>query len=213
MNRKRKRGLLRRNLRKKRHEHGERQSIGNEIAPGIFHSGDPTGEGESNDTFAFPTLGGLLASGAVPNNPVYSFFATRGSLAPVFLRLALAVVFFFHGVQQTFGWFGGRGWTNTIALWTSAENYGLPFVLAALILVAQLAVPLALLFGFLTRLAAFAVVLMIAGWLIFVQEVTRFESAEFSIVVIAAALSLVITGGGSFSLDRAISVNLLPQVG
>jgi hypothetical protein len=33
------------------------------------------------------------------------------------------------------------------------------------------------------------------------------------LVLLAAGLSLLITGGGHFSLDRAISVNLLPQVG
>ena len=147
------------------------------------------------------------------NNPVYSFFATRGSFAPLFIRLALAVIFFFHGLQKTFGWFGGRGWTDTIALYTSAENYGLPYLLAVFFLVAQLAVPIALLFGFLTRLAALAVILMISGLLIFVQEVTSFEAIELPIVLIAAGLSLLITGGGYFSLDRAISVNLLPEVG
>jgi putative oxidoreductase len=122
-------------------------------------------------------------------------------------------VFFFHGLQKTFGWFGGGGWTHTIALYTSAENYGLPYLLAALFLVTQLAVPIALLFGFLTRLAALAVILMISGLLLFVQEVTSFEAVELPIVLIAAGLSLLITGGGYFSMDRAISVNLLPEVG
>ncbi len=147
------------------------------------------------------------------NNPVYSFFATPGSFAPVFLRLALAAVSFYHGVQKTFGWFGGPGWNSTIALWTSAENYNLPFVVVALLLVTELAVCLALLFGFLTRLAALAVVFIIGGILIFVHEGSNFEAVEFPILLIAAGLSLMITGGGHFSVDRAISVNLLPQVG
>ena len=147
------------------------------------------------------------------NNPVYSFFATPGSFAPFFLRLALAAVSFYHGVQKTFGWFGGPGWNSTIALWTSAENYNLPYVVVALLLVTELAVCLALLFGFLTRLAAFAVVLIMGGILIFVHEGSTFEAVEFPILLIAAGLSLMITGGGHFSVDRAISVNLLPQVG
>ena len=147
------------------------------------------------------------------NNPVYSFFATPGSFAPFFLRLALAAVSFYHGVQKTFGWFGGPGWNSTIALWTSAENYNLPYVVVALLLVTELAVCLALLFGFLTRLAALAVVLIMGGILIFVQEGSTFEAVEFPILLIAAGLSLMITGGGHFSVDRAISVNLLPQVG
>ena len=147
------------------------------------------------------------------NNPVYSFFATPGSFAPFFLRLALAAVSFYHGVQKTFGWFGGPGWNSTIALWTSPENYNLPYVVVALLLVTELAVCLALLFGFLTRLAALAVVLIMGGILIFVHEGSTFEAVEFPILLIAAGLSLMITGGGHFSVDRAISVNLLPQVG
>jgi putative oxidoreductase len=155
----------------------------------------------------------LVSVRAVSNNPVYSFFATPASFAPFFLRIALAAVFFVHGVQKTFGWFGGVGWSKTIALWTSAEGYSLPYVLAAFFVVAELAVCVALFFGFLTRLAALAVVAVVGGILIFVQEVTTFESVEFPILLIAAGLSLMITGAGSFSMDRAISVNLLPQVG
>ena len=108
--------------------------------------------------FCFSPRTRLASVRAVSNNPVYSFFATPGSFAPFFLRLALAVVSFYHGVQKTFGWFGGPGWNSTIALWTSADTYNLPYVLVALLLVVELAVCLALLFGFLTRLAALAVV-------------------------------------------------------
>ena len=163
--------------------------------------------------FCFSPRTRLASVRGVSNNPVYSFFATPGSFAPFFLRLALAAVSFYHGVQKTFGWFGGPGWNSTIALWTSAENYNLPYVVVALLLVTELAVCLALLFGFLTRLAALAVVFLMGGILIFVHEGSTFEAVEFPILLIAAGLSLMITGGGHFSVDRAISVNLLPQVG
>lgn len=147
------------------------------------------------------------------NNPIYSFFATPGSFAPFFLRLALAAVFLYHGVQKTFGWFGGAGWNNTMALWTSSDGYDLPHFVVAFLLVAELAVCWGLLLGFLTRLAALAVVIIMGVVLIFVHGGTTFEAVEFPLVLLAAGLSLVITGGGHFSLDRAISVNLLPQVG
>ena len=156
---------------------------------------------------------GLASVRAVSSNPVYSFFATRASLAPFFLRMALFSVFFYHGVQKTFGWFGGPGWNTTISLWTSADNYGVPYLVAAIFLVGELAVCLALFFGFLTRLAALAVVAVMGGILIFIQDTSTFESVEFPILLIATGISLMITGAGSFSMDRAISVNLLPQVG
>ena len=147
------------------------------------------------------------------NNPVYSFFATRGSFAPFFLRLTVAAIFFYHAAQKTLGWFGGDGWQKTMALWTSTEGYSLPYLVVAFLLVAEVAVSLGLLFGFLTRLAALAVVLIMAVVLIFVHGGTTFEAVEFPLVLLAAGLSLLITGGVYFSLDRAISVNLLPQVG
>jgi putative oxidoreductase len=163
--------------------------------------------------FYFSLRNHLVSVRRVPNNPIYNFFATPGSFAPFFLRLALAAVFFYHGVQKTFGWFGGQGWNSTMALWTSAEGYNLPYVIVAFLLVAELAVCLGLLFGFLTRLAALAVVFIMGAVLIFVHGGTTFEAVEFPLVLLAAGLSLVITGGGHFSLDRAISVNLLPNVG
>jgi putative oxidoreductase len=100
-----------------------------------------------------------------------------------------------------------------MALWTSAESYNLPYLVVAFLLVAELAVCLGLLFGFLTRLAALAVVSIMAVVLIFVHGGTTFEAVEFPLVLLAVGLALVITGGGYFSVDRAISVNLLPNVG
>ncbi len=171
------------------------------------------GELPGTRDFCFSALLGLVSVRAVPNNPVYSFFATRGSLAPFFIRLSLASVFFYHGVQKTFGWFNGPGWTKTLTLWTSAENYNIPYVVGALVLVAGLTVCIALLLGLFTRLAALTVVLIMGGLLIFTQEGASFDAVEFPIVLIAAGISLMITGGGYLSIDRAISVNLLPQVG
>ena len=163
--------------------------------------------------FSFSGLTPLVSVRGVSNNPVYSFFATPGSFGPFFLRLALAVIFFYHGVQKTLGWFGGDGWTRTTELWTSSEGYNLPYIIVAFLLIAELAVCLGLLFGFLTRLAALAVVIIMGIVLIFVHGGTTFEAVEFPLMLLAAGLSLVVTGGGYFSLDRAISVNLLPNVG
>ena len=155
----------------------------------------------------------LVIVRAVANNPVYSFFSTRGSFAPFFLRLAVAAIFSYHGGQKTFGWFGGEGWQKTLALWTSAEGYSLPFLVVAFLLVAVIAVSLGFLFVFLSMLASLAVVVIMAVILIFVHGGTTFEAVEFPLVLLAAGLSLLITGAGYFSIDRAISVNLLPQVG
>ena len=92
-------------------------------------------------------------------------------------------------------------------------GYNLPYIIVAFLLIAELAVCLGLLFGFMTRLAALAVVIIMGIVLIFVHGGTTFEAVEFPLILLAAGLSLIATGGGYFSLDRAISVNLLPSVG
>ena len=144
---------------------------------------------------------------------MYSLFATRATFAPFFLRMALSAVFFYHGAQKAFGWFGGEGWQGTMALWTSAEGAHLPYAPVSLLIVAELAAAGGLFFGFLTRLAGLAVFLIMAGSLFSMHGGTTFDAVEYPLLVMAAGISLFFIGGGHLSIDRAISSNLLPYVG
>lgn len=158
-------------------------------------------------------MAGVATFARVSTNPVYSLFATPGKLAPFFLRMALAVVFFYHGMQMTFGWFGGDGWSRTIEIWTQSAAVSLSYAMVAALLVTELAVAVSLFFGFLTRLSAFAVVLIMAGSLFYAHGGATFREAELPLITLAAGLALMGLGGGRFSVDRAISANLLPVVG
>src|SRR5215813_10311511 len=51
-------------------------------------------------------------------------FETTPSFAFIFLRLGLAIAFFFHSTQQIFGWFGGRGMKGMLDNWK--DKYGIP---------------------------------------------------------------------------------------
>lgn len=147
------------------------------------------------------------------NNPLYLFFSTPGSLAPVFLRLAVAGIFFVHGAQKAFGWFGGEGWHDTVAAWSAADGPALPAAVTIGIIVAELLVPLGLLLGFLTRLAALVVVVLMAGELYYLSGSPTFDAIQLPAMILAAGLSLLFFGGGHFSVDRSIGSNLLPYVG
>lgn len=127
--------------------------------------------------------------------------------------MALAALFFYHGMQMTFGWFGGDGWIRTIEIWTQSDAVNLSYAMVAALLVIELAVAVSLFFGFLTRLAAFAVVLIMAGALFYARGGASFDAVELPLVTLASGLALMGLGGGRFSVDRAISANLLPAVG
>lgn len=154
----------------------------------------------------------LASLRAVSTNPIYALFATPPSLAPFFLRFAVATIFFYHGAKNVFGAFGGDGWHKTIEAWASPDGPALPAVVTMAVIVAQLVIPLSMIFGLFTRLAALATVIM-AGELYYVSTGTTFDAIELPLMILAAGLALLFFGGGYMSLDRSISKNLLPHVG
>jgi len=128
------------------------------------------------------------------------------------LRLALGVVMFAHGSQKVLGWFGGPGLNKTLAMFTQGMH--IPMVVAWLPIIAEFLGGLGLIFGFLTRLSAFAIgvdmlvaVLMIHihnGFFMNWMGNQKGEGFEYHILAIAIALALMMMGGGCWSLDRCI---------
>lgn len=138
--------------------------------------------------------------------------ATDASLAPVALRLVLAVVMFPHGAQKALGWFGGYGWSGTMGFLTG--TVGLPSPLAALVILLELLGPLALLIGVGTRAVALGFIAIMLGAIVNVHAAHGFfmnwsgaqqgEGYEYHLLVIGIALALLGTGGGRWSLDARI---------
>ena len=81
--------------------------------------------------------------------------ATDNDMATTILRLALGVIFFAHGAQKTFGWFGGYGFTGTMGFFTGMLH--IPTVFAFLAIAAEFFGGLGLIFGLFTRVAAFGI--------------------------------------------------------
>lgn len=138
---------------------------------------------------------------------------TDDTLAPLILRLFLGAVFFPHGAQKILGWFGGNGFIGTMQYFT--EVHGLPWLIALLVIVAEFFGALALLAGFLTRLAAFGIGAVMTGAIVTVHWQFGFfmnwsgqkagEGFEFHLLAIGIALALMLTGGGTASVDRAVA--------
>ena len=146
--------------------------------------------------------------------PVYRLLATINSLAPTVLRLVLTTVFFVHGTQKTLGWFGGAGWNAQVEKWTSPHGMELPYSLAVVGILAEVVGAAGMLVGFCTRLAA----LLLFGVMVMAIALVHLHRGflvadggfEYPMTLGGVALALVFCGGGRFSVDRALTRQLLP---
>ena len=144
------------------------------------------------------------------------FFETENDSAALVLRVMLGIVFFPHGAQKLLGWFGGHGFVGTMGFFT--DKMGLPAAIAFLVIMAESFGALGLIFGLLTRFAAFGIACVMTGAIFTVHLPHGFfmnwfgnqkgEGFEYHLLAIAIAVALMIKGGGRFSVDRAISERL-----
>ena len=81
--------------------------------------------------------------------------ATENDVATTILRLVLGVIFFAHGAQKMLGWFSGYGFTGTMGFFTGVLH--IPAFFAFLAIAAEFFGGLGLIFGLITRVAAFGV--------------------------------------------------------
>ncbi|MEO8826302.1 MAG: DoxX family membrane protein [Chthoniobacterales bacterium] len=131
-------------------------------------------------------------------------------MGPTLLRLLLAVLLFHHASHKLFGWFGD---VPVLTDWTSPSFATLPGVLIMVATLSELIFSLLLAFGLFTRIAAFGgfVLMGSAAGLIYWQG--SFPEMQLPGILAVISLSLVFSGAGLLSLDRAISRQLLPTVG
>ena len=146
-------------------------------------------------------------------NPVYRFFVTINSFAPLVLRWLLALICGVHAGQRAFGWMDGPGWKATLAELTAPAGLHLPYPVAALGLLAGMAATVALFCGFCTRLAA----CIVLGGLALSIYTSRWDQGfllssdfQYPLTLGGVAVALMFCGGGRFSVDRAITRQLLP---
>jgi putative oxidoreductase len=143
-----------------------------------------------------------------PITLLQSLVATGDSFAPTALRLALGVMILPHGLQKTLGWFGGYGFQGTMGYLTG--TVGAPWIFALLAILAESAGGLMLIAGFGTRLAALGVggVMLVAatqhwpnGFFMNWFGNQKGEGVEFHLLALAIVASLLLLGGGRFSVD------------
>ncbi|PLY03919.1 MAG: hypothetical protein C0624_06505 [Desulfuromonas sp.] len=140
-------------------------------------------------------------------------FATNNNWSSLIIRVTLGLVIFPHGAQKLLGWFGGYGFSGTMGFFT--ESMGIPAAFALLAIIAESFGALGLIVGLTTRIAAFGVGTTIGVAALMAHTQNGFfmnwsgqqagEGFEFHLLVVGMALALMISGGGKWSLDRAVA--------
>lgn len=139
---------------------------------------------------------------STPNDPTLTF-----------ARIILAVIFFAHGSQKMFGFFGGRGVAGTIAIFE--QTMGIPAPLTMLAMIAEVFGAAGLFLGLFSRVAASGVlvVMLVApfanhlypnffmNW----QGRQMGEGYEYHLLAIALIVTVLVRGAGAFSIDRVIA--------
>ena len=129
-------------------------------------------------------------------------------------RVFLGIVIFPHGAQKLLGWFNGNGFHDSMNSLT--HNQGLFPVIAFLVIIIEFFGPLFLLFGFVTRVAAFAIGVEFIGIVIkahihngffmnWYNQPNKGEGLEYFILLFGLVIITLIYGGGRASLDATFS--------
>jgi putative oxidoreductase len=147
---------------------------------------------------------------------IRKLIATDNDIATTILRLVLGVVFFAHGAQKMLGWFGGYGFSGTMGFFTGMMH--IPAPLAFLAIAAEFFGGLGLIFGLLTRIAAFgifcnmvvAVAMVHHNFGLFMNwtGAQKGEGYEFHLLAMVIATFLMIRGAGAASVDRLLYSSL-----
>jgi putative oxidoreductase len=154
-----------------------------------------------------PTLG--------PLNPIARFTSVAFGLVPAWLpllvlRLVLARPFFASGLTRWDGWFTLSVGTKTLFaeeyklhVFGAAIPFPMPELVAAMASTAEIALPILLAFGLLTRWAALGLLGMTA-----IIQLTYPEAwANFHLYWAAMALAILTFGPGAISLDRLLGLD------
>ena len=140
------------------------------------------------------------------------FKTNNQDVAAFVARLFIGVVILPHGLQKLLGLFGGYGFFATIDFFSSAM--GIPAPIGFLIIMAESFGALFLVVGFLSRLSAFGILLIMLVAIFLAHFPHGFfmnwfgnqqgEGFEYHLLALGLSLIVLINGGGKWSLDDII---------
>ena len=145
------------------------------------------------------------------NRLINRLLATESGFGPLALRIPVGIIFVAHGAQKLFGAFGGYGLEGT-GQWMASIGLAPGYLMALLAGGAEFFGGLALLLGLLVRpaAAALAFAMLVAIFAVHIDKGLFMSNNgyEFGLALLAAAASLLISGAGRASVDRALAERL-----
>src|SRR6266481_566949 len=124
-----------------------------------------------------------------------------------FLRTIAGIIIFPYGMQKLLGWFDGVGIKGTLEQMTARK---IPQFIGWLIIIGQSLGSIALIFGFLGRIAAGGIFIIFIGaliahlpdgWTMNWFGSKKGEGIEYFILLLSILLVIVVKGSGALSID------------
>jgi putative oxidoreductase len=144
---------------------------------------------------------------------------TRDDSVIAILRLVLGVIFIVHGSQKMIGTFGGPGFNESITMF---EMMGIHRILGLLAICAEFIGGIALIVGFLGRIAALGIMTNMVVAIAMVHRQFGFfmnwtgmqggEGFEYHLLVLAIGAAVLVRGSGAFSADLTLTRATAPVV-
>lgn len=134
--------------------------------------------------------------------------AKQHDYALLVLRLIGGLTLLFYGSQKMMGAFGGKGFTATISMFE--QGMGIPPPLAICAIFAEFFGALGLVFGFLSRIAAFgAMTTMLVATYVHTKDFTILDPAKvkdltYPLLMAAIFAAILIAGAGKISVDAQL---------
>ena len=131
-----------------------------------------------------------------------------------FLRTIAGIIIFPYGMQKLLGWFDGVGIKGTLEQMTVRK---IPQFIGWLIIIGQSLGSIALIFGFLGRIAAGGLFIIFIGalivhlpdgWAMNWFGTKKGEGIEYHVLLLSLLLMVIVRGSGAMSIDSWLSAIL-----
>ncbi|TMP38227.1 oxidoreductase [Pseudoalteromonas citrea] len=136
---------------------------------------------------------------------------SHASYSALSLRIPIGIIFMAHGAQKLFAWFGGYGLEGT-AGWMESIGLAPGFLMAVLAGSGEFFGGVFILLGLLTRPAAavLAITMIVAIFSVHFSNGLFMSNNgyEFALALLAASVSVAISGSGKLSLDNYLAKKL-----